>query len=1055
MMRRLLLAGALFCLFGLAACSGSDPVQVDKEVAADSSVPDKNDASAVDGSGDILAPPDSGPGKDDADPEDSDQPEDGTGEDDSGGDDVSDVTEAPDVPADETAPAEVTVSTYSNASSVGAGSALQFDCIVQGLPEGTYATYLAISGPANPDVDDLAVTFKKVGNYNVACVVAWSEGEVKDPTPLKIAVTAGAAFNVETELSKSEVMAGEKVSVTCTFTDGYGNLVEKTPKIAVDPQFGLDVLGLQILAIKAGTYGVACVEPESMAVDDTPAMLTVNPGLPKVITTTLLDDTIVAGESTQVSCAVEDAYGNEVTDFPVAIFLSPGLDIDVFSVSGTKAGTFQVACVPQNVAWDLFTLDPKVLTVIPGAASGVTLSPVPPKPVYKMFEMVQFIVSAVDDYGNVVEGVELLPITYDPFDEGIILVGDMKYKFETEGIFTFSACLADNPAVCGQAELVVDGYGPVITIKFPERGATIQGKPAVNVMGNVVDPVSGVEYFTINGQTVFPDENGDFIFPITAKQGLNIIVALAEDPNGFKTLHVQAFYYSPVWFKVDINDPEGSKMLDAMQFFLADQFFDRPVHDYSQPDNLSTIIEMALTSIDIGSFLPNPVASAGPYKVYVGPFSYNPPEIHVFPMPGGIQSQVWINNINIGVAAKGTCKVLFIDFCPDVSGTVEIDQINILLGLNISANNGNIEYSIVESKAFMYGLNLDIDGIMGFLFGWLINWFIDSYTPTIQNMINDMMLEQVQGILGGILDALALNMQFEVPNPLDPNAPPVELSFVSTIRELEFDQDGVEVRLDAAILGPKNVTKNPLGSIGRASCLKWQPEEFIFTKWEEYMLMAIHDDLVNEILFSAWYAGLLDMVVPLEDFMDPDAIGGLIEGFDLAALGIDDMTIRTEFFLPPIITSCNVNDQLLEQLQFQVGDIYVELNMKLLNEPVTMGMFVTMAAEANMEIIDGPEGPEVALSIGEIDPMIAQMTYASDNMAGIQGIMSMLIQGLVLPSLLDSIAESTMASIPLPVINISEMAPEFLPPNIVWKFVVDKLFRELGYTVLKAHIEAQ
>lgn len=963
-----------------------------------------------------------------------------------GQDDTTDATGEDEEPL----PPEVSVGTFSDASTVPAGVALQFDCIVTGLPAGSFVTYLAIGGPANVTVDDLAVTFKKAGKYSVACRAAWGGGEVEDATPLKIQVTEGEPATIDTKLSKNNVKAGETVMVTCTIHDAYGNLVEKPAKVAVDPQYGLDVVGMKITANKAGTYGVACVEPQSMLVDPTPETLVVDWAMPKKITTTLGTSTIVAGTTTEVTCAVEDPYGNKVPDYPVAVFLSPGLYIDVFSVGGTTAGTYQVICVPASDPWDLFILEPRVLTVIPGPATGVHLQPVPQKPVYKMFESVQFIVSAVDDFGNMVADIQLSPLTYDPPDPGIIPQGEMKYKFETEGVFTFSACLADNPAVCGTATLTVDGYGPVITIKFPSRGATLEGKPSVAIMGNVVDPVSGVATFTINGNYVPLDENGDFVYPINAKQGLNLIVAIAEDPNGFKTLVVQAFYYSPVWHKVDINDPKGSQIMDSLQVFLANEFFDRP--DHSKPDNLSTIMEMALVSLDIGSFLPNPVASAGPYKVYVGPFSYDKPRIHIFPRPGGIQALVWIDHIKIGLAAKGTCKVLFIDFCPDVSGDVKIDQINIIVGLDIGVQNGQVVSTLSESKAFVYGIDVDINGIIGFLFGWLVNWIIDSYTPTIEQMINDMMKEQLESIMGGLLEALALNMQLEVPNPLDPGAPAVELSLVSTLQKLVFDQDGVEVHADAAILGAKNINKNPLGSIGRASCLKWTPEKFIFTKWEEYALLAFHDDLINEILFSAWYSGLLDLYLPLEDFVDMGSIGDLGFG-DLEDFGIKDIAIRTEFFLPPIITSCNLGEDLFEMLQFQIGDLYVELTMKMLNEPVTVGMFVSLAAEAVIELVDGPNGPEMTMGIGEIDPLVAQITYISDNLAGAEGFMTMIIQGLVLPMLIESLASNSLASIPIPEINISELAPQYLPGGIVWKFVVDSFFRELGYTVMKAHIE--
>jgi hypothetical protein len=211
--------------------------------------------------------------------------------------------------------------------------------------------------------------------------------------------------------------------------------------------------------------------------------------------------------------------------------------------------------------------------------------------------------------------------------------------------------------------------------------------------------------------------------------------------------------------------------------------------------------------------------------------------------------------------------------------------------------------------------------------------------------------------------------------------------------------------------------------------------------------VALLDDFVNQLLFSAWNSGLLNMTIPADQFLTPESLEGLGIG-SLEELGISDLVARTDFFLPPMVTSCTE----FEAFEMQIGDIYVELNMKMLGQPVTVGMFASMAAEADIQITNGPLGPEISLALGEIDPMIAQITYISDNLAGAEGIMTMLIQGFLLPSLLGEFANNSLASFALTTINISSLSP-MLPPNIIWKFVVDQFYRYLGYTTLNAHIE--
>ena len=115
-------------------------------------------------------------------------------------------------------------------------------------------------------------------------------------------------------------------------------------------------------------------------------------------------------------------------------------------------------------------------------------------------------------------------------------------------------------------------------------------------------------------------------------------------------------------------------------------------------------------------------------------------------------------------------------------------------------------------------------------------------------------------------------------------------------------------------------------------------------------------------------------------------------------------------------------------------------------------LFMSMAAEAEITVTPGPDGPEIGLAIGEIDPLVAQVTYISDNLKGAEGFMTMIIQAVLLPSIAKSFAEKSLANFALPAFDISSLSP-MLPGGIVWKFVVDKFYRQLGYTSMQAHIE--
>ena len=852
---------------------------------------------------------------------------------------------------------------------------------------------------------------------------------------------------VDTVLSSSTVEAGATSWVTCAFTDSWGIPAGASPKVVVDPQIGLQVAGIKIVAKKSGTYQVACMDPLSGTVDQTPAILTVTAGPPKKIVTALTLESIQAGQFTTVSCEAQDALGNtlDTGDFGITVFVSSGLDINGFDITGTQVGVYQVICVPQEDPWDDSVLTPRTLTINHGAATGVNLVRVPDKPIYKMFEMVTFFVSAVDDYGNPADGVPMTDLTVLPSDPGIEEVAPMTFRLGMEGQWNFTICLQDNQSVCDTETIPVDGYGPVINIKCPARGSTLMDDPTVVVTGTVFDPVSGIAAFRINDDDVYVDGEGNFSYPILSKQGMNLIVAVAEDPNGFKTLLAQSYYYSPIWYSMNLNDPDAGRVQNAVMFFIWDQFFEDS--DSSPPPNdISSLIELTVQDLDLGSFIPNPVAESGPYSVSLGNVNDNQPEVSVTIDDDLVYAQVNIWGTSIPIEATGSCNGLFIGLCPDVSGEVEIDTIEFLFEMDLSLVNNEIAAQVVQSQVVVEGIDVSIDGIIGWPVGWIVDWAVTEYSNMLNDMVQEMIDEQIQNLVVGFLGQLDLSQQLEIPNPLNPVAPPMTPCLDTVLQDLHLDMTGAYAQLAGTVLAGKNINKNPLGSIGRASCLALTEEIF---GWDpnQFAQIGVHDDLINQILFAAWWGGLLDMVVPLDQIVDPSTLELLGIG-SLEDLGITDIEATTEFFLPPIITSCNDFDE----LKLEVGDIYVELNMKMLNEPVTIGVFASLAAAAEINIEQLPNGShEFGLGIGEIDPLVVQVTYISDNLAGAEGFMMMLVQAILLPTLLEGLTEGALASFALPELNISELS-DMLPPNWVMKFVVDDFYRVDGYTTIEANI---
>jgi hypothetical protein len=578
-------------------------------------------------------------------------------------------------------------------------------------------------------------------------------------------------------------------------------------------------------------------------------------------------------------------------------------------------------------------------------------------------------------------------------------------------------------------------------------------KSSIQIIGSVIDPVGGVESFRINGVEIVNelDAEGNFTYPIDSKQGMNLIVAIAEDPSGSKTILAQSYYYSPIWYEMDFANQEVGKVDNGIMLFLSQAFFDDDVHNHAVPDDIATILELTLKTLDLNSLIPNPIWTNGTYRVNLTGVSFDSPLVNLDCVDGGIRTYIHLKNILLTFDIIGECNFI-IDWCPDTSGWATVDDVWMDYLIELHATDGVIFSNVVEDAAEISGVEIGLDGALGFLFNWLIDFIFGFFENEVGEMLGPLVTDQLSSIIGGLADMLNFEQEMEIANPMDPTGPPVKMALDSTMQELYFLGSGMFMRLKATIQAAKEITKNPLGSIGRSHCLDWDPSDFEFTT-EYYSQIGLNDDFLNQILFSVWWGGLLDMDVPIEQFVGDEGL--VIPGFgSLDDLGIQDLGIRTEFFLPPILTSCNLNELQEEVLEMHIGDMYLELSMTLLNEPVVIGLFVSAAAEAYIEIIDNPDGSQsISIALGEFDPIVSQVTHISEGLEGAEGFMSMLVQGIIVPMIIDTVAEAAMTSFQLPAIDLSSLSP-MLPPGITLQFEIDEFERYQGYTGLYAHINA-
>lgn len=911
--------------------------------------------------------------------------------------------------------------------------------------------------PNGVTVDGFKVRFTRVGSYAVACYS--DEAGIVDQTPADINVEPGAPFSIETKVEPSSIKAGEFIVVSCTASDAFGNEVDANFAVVVKPDEGVNITGLTAQLTKAKKHTVACAVENGGILDLTPEIVEVSPNVPKKLITTVEPLTFEAGGYASIDCSAVDYYDNPVSDFPMSIYVPPKIYlVQGKKLTSTTASQYTVKCVPEGIDWKYFQLYGAVVTVVPGPPISMDLKIVPKKAYYMVGETITATATAKDKWDNPIPNASLAVPEIDPPD-GISPDEDNPTKvfhLEKPGLYVMTFRLLGFPNIYADYPVkVVSGSGPVLTILYPPRGATLQGKPSVTVMGKITDDKPLVSV-TINGNPpskLNPD--GSFSYLMVPNlldpdaglhQGLNVISVYVEDASGQKVSTTQGFYFSFKYY--DTKGPgEPEVVPDSARAFLNRTFFDDGVHDPNHPNDVATIAEVLLSKLNIGAFIPSPVTSFGPYKVYISNVKYGKPSIGMDLGDDQVKMQAVIPNLSMRIDLKGKCTFLGIDFCPDFSGKISVDQIQAVIVEKLwFGSDKKIHAKLQSVQVELKGINIDIDGILG----WLLNGIIDMLANAFRKQIEDAIEKQIGGMLDSMLEELfakfEVNQTFELPE-LIPGLTMPSLALLARPSGLEVKPFGVTVSLDAALYSLKKVSHDVLGSIGRSNCIdmKANPPTFALPKFSQ-IEFAVGDDLINQALFAIWWGGGLNLTIGPE----------MLKDVDLSAYGVSDLAVALDFFLPPILTDCNKDNN----IQLQVGDIHANVDLKFNDNPMRIDAFIEVVASADVTLTEENGVKKVGVSLLGVDRLDLDIVSIEMDLGGgfepldeaAKAGFIQLINDQLLSKLPDMIPKGPLASFEIPAIDLSTLLPD-IPPGVALKFVLEKLYRELGYTAAGGHLE--
>ncbi len=919
-----------------------------------------------------------------------------------------------------------------------AGEPVEVSCLLENCPDAELeGTGIVVAGIEGEDfqVSGSTVTFLKPGEYEVACTwTAPDGGQVQDPTPAVASVQPGQAVLVLTELSEKKVKAGTQVVATCSAFDAMDNPVYGAFTLAVNPASGTVVGGLSLTPTAVGEYEVACVLDGAHS--GSPAKLVVEAGVPRRLVTTLNPDTVPAGKGAGISCQATDLWGNKVAGFPMVVFTPPEVTLQGLSVSSTLTGSHLVKCVPQAEDWALFELVGAVLKVVPGPPMKVELTPVPDKPVYKVLDKLWLQVAVRDEFGNLVPDAALAPVEVSP-PEGVVETQPWHFKFTTEGKRTLSVKLADALNLGAQLTVLVDGSGPLLAVDYPERGATLTDKPSVTVTGSVSDSVTGLSEFFINGKAAEVGQDNSFSHIVLAKHAVNLLVAEALDEGGQTTRTVRSFAYSDKYYPTT-GELSKTHVPDGLQLFLADEFVDDGAHDPANPDDLATLMEVMLANLDFGSLIPNPVYNANSYKVFVKNVKMDAPFVQMSLVDGGLKLNAWFKNLSADVDAIGTCKVIVIDLCPDVSGTLHVDQVNLFATVLVKLDEaGKPKATLQEFHLGTEGVSLDLSGL-GALLEPLLNAVISLFEQQIEASLASQMQQMLPGVMEDLFSQFELDQDVSVPALVE-GGEPVNLHLQTRYSKLLLASDGIRMGFYAQASSTKKVVHDPLGALGRGDCAGPDAPPYEISTIGE-VAVGLADDLLNQVLFAVWWGGALNLKLTAAQL---GGAGETLEGY-----GIVDPAISLDFFLAPMLSDCNAD----KALRFGVGDLYVQASFKMMGQPITVGLFATLIGEASIALEQGEGGPSFSLAVGQISVFDYEIVSVTEGYEGLKPIIEELLAGDVLQGALGQIAGQSFGGIALPEIDLAGLVPG-VPPGTKLTIKPTSLARISGNTELVGVLE--
>ncbi len=891
----------------------------------------------------------------------------------------------------------------------------------------------------------LAVTTTKAGSYEVRCAL---EASSLASSPVKVTFEPGAMAKVVVQLDPAQVVAGDAGSkVQCLAADTFGNLlkggtqvVPSTVKSDEDVYVAIDTVSSK----KAGVHSITCV-PDGAAIElgTASAPLTVIPGAPMRARAIATPDAVKVDETVSVACTAYDDFENPIEPQPGdwTLTVPAGCTTKGLTLSCTTSGTHDVACASANVPKSI----PTKVKVAAGKAVKLELALDPDQPNYGTGQVIQLIGKAWDTYGNPLVDPELVPIQVKPAELVEVDKVNARVTFGQDGLYEIKVGVAGAPGVSAKRNVRVDTSGPLINVSSPPRGHSMIWAATTPVTYSVVDELSKLAGVMFNDKDVVFGDGISITSTLPLGHGVHTVKIQGKDEWDNASSHVQAILAAKKFVPSETKAGAAANIAHGLEFWLGQEAIDSGVHSHTKPRDLASVFEIVLKNLDLSiivgkSFPVSVTGLSGDATVKSFEFGNKAinggyPKVNLTAKSGGLGlvGTIWKVISTVNLKGKG------IGFVPvNIDATVTADSMKLTADVALSASNGGVVVKTKNVTVDLVNLDVNIDNGWGFLVNWLLDLFNGSITTLFENTLSSQLGAAIDGPLGTALTDIGIQTTFDIPGLFGGKPVTVAMDTAPTGLQVYSASTGKDagawLKLRTSLTSTKTVPHKTLGVAMRQSCLGNSATLASFAR-KEPLEVAMHFDLANQLFAALWQAGGLQLQL--------DA--AKLSGFDLKAYGLGAITIDVDMLLPPLISDCTVGGK----TEMQLGDVQLDVKTMMDGKEVVVRAYLTAAAQVAASKVQGLNGPEIGLDVlgivrldTDVDMVLIGGVAAPEGTVGFFEKLLPVVANLLIGAL-----QGTLASFPLPELDLSVMA-QSIPPGTVLALDISKVGATPG------HVEA-